>query len=166
VNADRAADYAASVADAYWGEVYGVAAYARIAAARSDPQERAKWETITELEVAMEARLRPLFERLGGDPNEHLDHWCDQGRADGARYGAADWKALMQRFSRELDDDIAAYRAIEDGCPPEDAQVLRWLTEHEVVAKSFVDAELDGRSDRSIDPVRRLIAELRAGKAR
>ena len=166
MNIDPAADFAASVAEAYWGEVYGIAMYARIAAARPDPQERAKWETMTELEVVMEARLRPLFERLGGDPNEHLGHWGDKGRVDGARYGAYDWNALMQRFSRELDDDIAAYRAIEDGCPPEDAQVLRWLTEHEVVAKSFTDDELGGRSHRSIAPVRRLIAELRAGKTR
>ena len=162
MNAEPAADYAASVADAYWGEVYGIAMYARIAVARSDTEERAKWETMTELEVAMEARLRPVFERLGGDPRAHAASRQAKGRGDGDRYGGYTWHDLMARFSRELDDDIVRYRAIEQGCPPADAVVLGWLTEHEVVAKSFADDELSGHGDRSLDPVRRLIARLRA----
>jgi len=156
--------YRRSIADAYWGEVYGIAMYRAIAAAQTEPQRCAKWETMTELEIAMEARLRPLFVRLGGDPSEQRRQRDEQGREDGVRHGADDWDVLMRRFSRELADDIVEYRAIEQACPPEDAQVLRWLTEHEVVAKSFVDDELAGRADRSIDGVRRLVAELRGGE--
>ena len=103
MNAEPAADYAASVADAYWGEVYGIAMYARIAVARSDTEERAKWETMTELEVAMEARLRPVFERLGGDPRAHAASRQAKGRGDGDRYGGYTWHDLMARCTTPLE---------------------------------------------------------------
>ena len=50
----------------------------------------------------------------------------------------------------------------EQRCAPEDAETLRFLTEHEVVTKAFCDLELAGRSDVSIDPVLELIAKMRA----
>lgn len=154
------ADYADAVAAAYWGEIYGIAMYAEIAAGQTDPVHRKHWETLTALEVATEARLCPLFERLGGDVTEHVEEHEARGRADGARFGAYDWSALMQRFSGVLARVITEYAAIERICPPSDAAVCRHVTEHEEVAKSFVDDELAGRTATSIEPVRRLIAEL------
>lgn len=155
-------DYADAVAAAYWGEIYGIAMYTEIAAAQTDPVRRSHWETMTELEVATEARVRPLFERLGGDVTAHAAEHEARGRLDGARYGALTWPALMQRFSGALDRVIADYGAIERICPPADAAVCRHLTEHEEVAKSFVDDELAGRTATSIEPVQRLIRQLTA----
>lgn len=152
--------YFDAIAPAYWGEIYGIAMYTEIAAAQTVAVRRRQWETMTALEVAMEARLRPVFERLGGDLTAEAAEHDARGRADGARFGAYEWRALMERFSRRLVDVIAEYEAIERVCPPGDAAVCRHLTEHEEVAKSFVDDELAGRTAASIAPVRRLIAEI------
>lgn len=159
-------DYFDAISAAYWGEIYGIAMYTEIAVAQTVPKRRADWETMTELEVAMEARLRPLFERLGGHVSAHAGEHEARGRADGARFGAYDWPALMERSRVALDRVIAEYGAIEEICPPVDAAVCRDLTAHEEVAKSFVDDELAGRPASSIEPVRRLIVQLtRAGDA-
>jgi len=68
------------------------------------------------------------------------------------------WGQLMRRFSHELDDDIAEYSALLEIAPPSDHDAIRFLVDHETVAKTFCERELDGKTDLSVEPVEALIA--------
>lgn len=154
------ADFISKVERAYQGEVYGEALYSGIADAMADPDRANKWRILTELEVVTKARMRDLVAKLGGDARES-DAYRQKGVDHVQRYVSLPWDDFMKRFSGELDPIIPRYAALEQRCAPEDAETLRFLTEHEVVTKEFCELELAGRPDVSIDPVRDLIARIR-----
>ncbi|MBY0559505.1 hypothetical protein [Hyphomicrobium sp.] len=159
VNSDD--DFIRKVERAYQGEVYGEALYSGIADVMDDPARAEKWRVLTELEVVTKARMRDLVAKLGGDPRES-EAFRQKGADHVHKYASMPWTDFMTVFSRELDPIIERYAALEERCAPEDVETLRFLTEHEVVTKTFCDLELAGRSDISIEPTRELIAKMRA----
>lgn len=157
---DAKDDFVTKVERAYQGEVYGEALYSGIAEAMADPDRAQKWRILTDLEVVTKARMRDLVAKLGGDARES-DTYRQKGIDHVQRYVSLPWDDFMKCFSAELDPIIPRYAALEQRCAPEDAETLRFLTEHEVVTKEFCDLELAGKSDISIDPVVELIAKMR-----
>jgi len=156
-------DFISKVERAYQGEVYGEALYSGIADAMDDPGRAEKWRILTELEVVTKARMRDLVAKLGGDTRES-DVYRQKGIDHVRKYAGMPWNDFMTLYSRELGPVIQRYAALEQRCAPEDAETLRFLTEHEVVTKTFCDLELAGRSDISIDPTRELIAKMSAAR--
>jgi hypothetical protein len=155
---DRNNQYLRRIEGAFQGEVYGEAMYLEIAAAMTDEDRAFKWRVLARQETQTKEYLRTLIERYGVDCEEHASS-RDVGIRDAKAYAAMPWHQLMQRFSRELDPDIAAYRELESNCPPEDVDVLRRLTRHEVLTKQFCDLELEGKHEISIEAVIEFLRE-------
>lgn len=157
---DATSDFLSRVERAYQGEVYGEALYRGIADVLDDPGRAEKWRVLAELEVVTKARMRDLVAKLGGDPAES-EAFRQKGVNNVQKYVSLPWADFMALYSQELVPVIARYGELETLCAPEDAQTLRFLTEHEVVTKAFCDLELDGRPDISIEPTVALIAAMR-----
>ncbi len=143
----------------FQGEVFGIAMYLRIADARQDPSERDRWLTLVELERTTFSVLTPVIARHGLSVQPEEQSRID-GYAEAADYLELPWRALMQRFSTELDVDITEYSRLLDICPEPDLRAVRFLVDHEHVTKAFCDLELSGQTRVSLDPVHDLIASV------
>lgn len=160
---DTQGDFVSRVERAYQGEVYGEALYRGIADVLDDPARSEKWRLLAELEVVTKARMRELVAKLGGDTAES-EAFRQKGVANVQKYTSMPWDAFMSVYSKELESVIARYAELEKLCAPADAPTLRFLTEHEVVTKTFCDLELSGRPDISIEPTVALLASAHAGE--
>lgn len=131
--------------------------YAAMAALMAGRDHAYKWRVLARQETKIKQEVRTLLARYGRNTEEYASS-RDAGVCAATEYAAMPWKQLMQRFSRELEADIATYKALEANCPPEDKAVLRRLTQHEVLTKQFCDLELDGKHETSITGVVEFLA--------
>ena len=144
----------ARIEEAYQGEVFGLAMYAALADAQSDPVRHWKWQVLTRLEFETKAHMAGLLERLGGDITEK-----EQSRQDGLKEADAisglPWLAMIEAFMADLPGLVEDYADLEQqaGLSGPDASVLCRLTQHEAVTLEFCERELAGDGARSIDPV-------------
>ncbi|XDZ64975.1 hypothetical protein AB8880_08555 [Alphaproteobacteria bacterium LSUCC0684] len=150
-------DYQSKLDEAYQGEFYGLAMYRRIADARPHPDEKEKWRLLVRLEEVTRSVLEPVLKRHGMATDARPESLCE-GERDAEGYMHLPWDQLMRRFSDELDADIDEYSALLAIAPPGDREAIRFLVDHEIVAKAFCEGELDGRPDQSAAPVEALLA--------
>jgi hypothetical protein len=139
---------------AFQGEVFGLAMYAAMAEAQTDPVRRWKWQVLTQLETETKAHMAGLLQRLGGNTVEQ-----EQSRQDGIREARAiiglPWPEMIKAFMADLPGLIDDYADLERqaALAGEDAAVLSRLTRHEVVTLEFCERELAGCGAHSADPV-------------
>ena len=144
----------ARIEEAYQGEVFGLAMYAAMADAQTDPVRRWKWQVLTQLEAETKAHMAGLLQRLGGDTTEQ-----EQPRLDGLREARAiiglPWLQMIEAFMADLPGLVDEYAGLERqaALSGEDAAVLARLTRHEVVTLEFCERELAGDSAHAADPV-------------
>lgn len=144
----------ARIEEAYQGEVFGLAMYAAMADAQTDPVRRWKWQVLTQLEAETKAHTAGLLQRLGGDNAEQ-----EQSRQDGLRDARAiiglPWLEMIEAFMADLPGLIDDYADLERqaALAGEDAAALSRLTRHEVVTLEFCERELAGDSAHAADPV-------------
>lgn len=150
-------NYKAGLDAAYQGEFYGIAMYRRIADARHHPEEKEKWHLLARLEEVTRSVLEAAVQRHNMATGARAES-TEAGEQDAVNYMNLPWDQLMRRFSHELDDDIAEYSALLEIAPPSDHETIRFLIDHEIVAKAFCERELDGNTDLSVEPVEALIA--------
>jgi len=150
---------------AYQGEFYGLAMYRRIAEARLTPDEQEKWHLMTRLEEVTRSVLEPVLHRHGMATAAHPES-VTAGEADAEHYRHLPWDHLMRRFSDELDEDITEYSELLAMAPAADHEAIRFLVDHEIVAKAFCEAELAGKVSQSTAPIKALIAQASSLKPR
>ncbi|NBR39287.1 MAG: hypothetical protein EBT93_07720 [Alphaproteobacteria bacterium] len=153
-------DYQVKLDEAYQGEFYGLAMYSLIAEGRQAQDEREKWLLLTQLEEVTRQVLEPVLRRHGMT-TEAKPESLRAGELDAENYVNLPWSELMQRFYDELDADIMEYSALLEMAPSEDHDAIRFLVDHEIVAKAFCEGELFGKREHSVEPVRALIEQSR-----
>jgi len=154
----------ARIEEAYQGELFGLAMYAAMADAQTDPVRRWKWQVLTQLEIETKAHTANLLERLGGDTAEQEKPWQEGLREARAIIGLP-WLEMIEAFMADLPGLVDDYADLERQAAftGEDAEVLSRLTQHEVVTLAFCERELAGDGDHSVEPV---LAMLEAPPAR
>jgi len=154
---NTASPYHLGLEAAYQGEIFGMTMYRRIAEARHEPHERAKWQVLVRLEEVTRSVLEPVLRRHGMDIDPKPES-LRAGEDEAVHYANLPWDQLMRRFSDELDADIEEYSALLDIAPEPDRVAIRYLLDHEIVTKVFCEDELAGRQNLSIAPVQAFIA--------
>jgi len=149
-------NYRAGLDAAYQGEYFGIAMYRRIAAARQTPDEMEKWHLLARLEEVTRSVLEPVLHRHDMETGARAES-TEAGERDAENYMNLPWDQLMRRFIHELDADIDEYSALLEIAPPSDHDAIRFLVDHEIVAKTFCERELDGKTGLSVEPVEALI---------
>lgn len=156
----------ARIEEAYQGEVFGLAMYAAMADAQTDPVRRWKWQVLTQLEAETKAHMAGLLQRLCGDTLEQ-----EQSRQDGLKEARAiiglPWPEMIEAFMADIPGLIDDYADLERqaALAGEDAAVLSRLTRHEVVTLEFCKRELAGNGATALAPVLAMLASPPPGPA-
>lgn len=129
----------------YEEEIEGEAYFARLAARFADPDCHRKLHLLAEVERHAAAGVAPLIARHGLSPRARAALTAS-GHAE-ADATALDWSALMAGMRQSYPGYLAAFAALEALGPPEDRDLLSFLTEHEVAAIRFLEQE-------ALDPTR------------
>ncbi|MEL6235084.1 MAG: hypothetical protein AAFR46_11810, partial [Pseudomonadota bacterium] len=129
----------------YWEEeVEGEAYFRALADQLSDRQQKEKMTLLAEVERHTAAITRPLIEKYGLVPQP------ESALAAAGREAAADapgWEALLAEMRASYPGYISAFEALAALAPAADRPLLDRMTEHEVVALAFLEAETQGALD-------------------
>ncbi|WP_333834615.1 oxidoreductase [Rubrimonas sp.] len=136
-------------------EVAGEAWFRALAARLADPAHRRAMTLLAEVEAHCAAIVAPLLARHGLRPAPRAD-LVASGEADAAR-GPQDWDGMIALMRATFPGFIADFLRLEAMAPEADRAVLRRMTEHEVVAVAFLEAEAAGAAD-SVAPLLRYLA--------
>ena len=147
--------YRAYVQRSFDGEVVGEALFRKMVALCTVPDQAAKLRALEQLERETKEMLSPEVRALDGDARERSD-LIEQGEKVGVRLARVAWPELMRIFRVELARYVADFEAAEPLAPPGKASLLRRFTDHERALLEFVDREIAGRAQDSLEPVQQL----------
>lgn len=139
----------------YESEANGEKIYSALLRAADSARDRYHFATLLQLEAETKARLLPLLFRHGVDPSAPDIQPFVEGAV--ALYQGQGWTALMAASRKIVLKGIADFEAIAALGPPEDAEILASMVRHERAILQWVDSELAGRGD---DSLQAIIAEL------
>jgi hypothetical protein len=147
--------YVELVARAYEGEVFGAALFAGLVEGRHDQDERRKLKCLRDLEIHTRARVTPLIQRY----SIRVDEDRARARADKAIAASTNigWAQFLAQFDAVTNRALADYRQQLELAPIEERDVARVLIEHEEALQQFARAELQGQTDASLDPIKRIL---------
>jgi hypothetical protein len=146
------------IASGYQGEVFGEAAYRTAGRVARSGAQRRKWEVLAQLECQMKKRLaNVLIQEKRALPNTASSRLA--GRAAGLVVGVAPWTIMLRLFRNAVAGSAERYGAWEKEASPGFAEVLREFAKHEQVQLIFIDLELEGNSDTSLDGVRSMLRD-------
>ena len=144
--------YRNGVLDLYQGEVYGEGLFSAMVARAAHPLRRRQFEVMLQYESETKIRLRPLLARLGLPLEEHASARA-AGLARGAHYAALPWPDFLSEFHASIRRYIADYEAIARLGPPSDQPMLRSMVEHEQAFLWYLERELAGDSQHSLERI-------------
>ena len=148
--------YLKRVLDLYQGEVYGEGLFSVMAARAGDPLRRRQFAVMLQYESETKVRLRPFLARLGLPLEEHESARAE-GLKRGAHYAALPWPDFLTEFHASIRRYIADYEAIARLGPPSDQAMLRSMVEHEQAFLCYLEHELAGDSQRSLERIAGLL---------
>ena len=147
--------YLEALQQAHRIEVNGEATYAAAARRTRDPDHRAKWQVLADLETRMKERVAAEIASRGGVAAERaLD--IRAGRAAGAVIAALPWRTMLRGLRFVTRRTTRFWERLEAKHPGGNAELLADLTAHERAQVEFARLELSGELDQSLQPVRAL----------
>ena len=147
--------YRTYVQQSFDGEVVGEALFRKMVMLCTAPDQAAKLRTLERLERETKEMLSAEVRALGADARERSE-LIEQGEKVGARLARVAWPELMRILRVELARYVAEFEAAERLAPPGKESLLRRFTEHERALLEFVDREIAGRTQDSLEPVQQL----------
>jgi len=136
-------------------EVFGEAASLALFEAAKNPTEQYKFGTLLQLETETKARLRPLLYRYHIDLYEEVDEAQIQGFVK--LYLQSNWEQFIATFKPIVMQYLERFKQIAELGPDQDHEILLSMVEHETAILTWLDLELDGHRERSLDAI---IAQL------
>jgi len=133
-------------------EVSGEAVYAAAARMTRWPERRRKWQALEKLETQTKCRLASVITQLGDVAKERrADAWL--GRAVAGVLACLPWNAQMRAMRAIVVHAISFWEQLARENPQGDAPLHDYLIAHERAQLDFVQDELQGRGERSLDHV-------------
>jgi len=148
-------EYRDEIYSAYLGEVGG-AVLARVLADRQDftADQRRKLATFSRLETRVANELETVLRRLGGT----FGSTREVSAAAVARADAiAHWAMFVEQLGDRLVPYILRFERLAASAKPQDESALQLLVEHERALWYFGRDEAEGRVEKSIQHLNRLL---------
>ena len=145
----RTEDYLRGVQAIYQGEVLGEALFSGLLAAAVEPCRQQQFAAMLQLETEAKARLRPFLTRLGLSVVEDATA-RREGERLAVQLAALPWPEFLDEFARSIAEYEQLYADWAKLAPPEDAQLMRGMVEHERVFLRYAQAERAGRSAQAL----------------
>ncbi|MEM8728947.1 MAG: FAD-dependent oxidoreductase [Pseudomonadota bacterium] len=139
----------------YEEEIGGEAYFSALADRLEAPHHKTCMRLLAEVERHCAEIVKPLVDQYGLEPRDTAT-LVSMGQADADR-GPQDWDGMIAYMRAKFPDYIDDFKNLEALAPTSDLPILARMTEHEVVAVEFLEAEAAGAPD-SVAPLRRYIA--------
>lgn len=149
------AAYVDGIREAWAGELQGEAFFAHLAQEAAGEQ-RAKWDTLAELERVTGRRMASLLRAR----NVSLDGPPASGEFQRAAkaYAQMPFAQAVSAMRPILTTAIARFEALLAQAPAGEREAVRFLVDHEQALLTFVELEEAGDGAASLDAARELIA--------
>ncbi|MEO0328136.1 MAG: FAD-dependent oxidoreductase [Pseudomonadota bacterium] len=137
--------YLETLVQYYEEEIAGEAYFMLLAEKLADPEDATKMHLLGKVERHCAEIVAPLIEKYGLTvrPREEL---LAEGRYD-AESAPDGFPEIIARMRETFPAYIADFKALESMAPPQDLPILKRMTEHELVAIAFLEAEYAGSED-------------------
>ena len=142
--------------ECFQGEVLGEALGAALAEAAQDPDHRHKWRFVEQLERETKGRIRAALEALGETVEEDPAK-RQEGQVWAKGLARLSWSDAMDKFKPELEKYIRYFEKNEKRAPADGLAIAQHLTQHERALLEFTIHEIAGQTDRSVEPIARLL---------
>ena len=146
--------YADGLYDAWVGELQGEAFFEQVAQ-NATGEQRAKWETLAELERVTGRRMAALLteRNVSLEPPEFAGELADAVQG----YAAMPFVKAVSAMRPILDAAIGRFEALLAQAPAAEREAVQFLVDHEQAILSFVELEEAGQGAASLDAARTLI---------
>jgi hypothetical protein len=147
-----------ALGELYQGEILGEAAFDAILPHLDDDRQRYIVATMLQLETETKARLRPIAARYGLEVAEDPAQRA-AGAGLGAELAGASWREKMQALHDITGGKyLPRYQEIAALAGPEDAEITRYMVQHEASLFEVAKRELAGDTANSVELV---VSQLR-----
>ena len=140
--------------DYYEEEISGEAWFRALAEVVDDPEEKGKINLLADVEAHCAAITAPLIERHGLSPRPE-EVLVEEGRTIASK-GPQTYPGMIEYWRRTFPVYITDFHNLEAMAPEADRAILGRMSEHEVVAVAFLEAEHAGAAD-STAPLRKYL---------
>ena len=148
--------FVAYLHECFQGEVLGEALGAALAEAAQDPAHSQKWRFVEQLERETKDRLRTALEALGESVEEDPEKRTE-GKSWAAGLARLPWSEAMDKLKPALEKYIRYFEKHEKTAPSDGLAIAQHITRHERALLEFTLREIEGKPDRSIEPIERLL---------
>ncbi len=142
--------------ECFQGEVMGEALGVALAEAAQDPVHSQKWRFVEQLERETKGRIRIALEALGESVEEDPEKRAE-GRSWGERFAKLPWSEAMDKLKLELEKYVRYFEEHEKTAPSDGLAIARQITRHECALLEFAVREIAGGTDRSVEPIERIL---------
>lgn len=154
--------YRQEIQAAYIGETWGAAFFDAMAQQPNLAPIQDEILILARLEKETRARLRPLVERLALDTSVDPRHIAE-GERRAEEWAGCDRLEFARRLHALVADYVVEYDALLSAGPADDREILAFLAAHERALLIFSERELLGKTETSLNAVRRLLGEGNEG---
>jgi hypothetical protein len=149
---------------AYRSEVFGEAVYAMAARVARNAERRHKWQALCRLERRMERQLSADLARLGVSANRTTaQRWM--GGALGVVTGLLPWRFTLTVLGMITKRSTPFFERLQSEGASRQGSSIAELGAHERAQSEFVNRELAGDTEHSLDDVQALLAiGIRSGE--
>ena len=150
-------DYVRRLHQSHRIEVNGEAAYATAARLTKEPERRAKWEALKQLETQMKTQLAVALQREGTTARERrLDVWL--GQAGGGIAAMLPWRMVVWALAKITAHTTRFWERLEREQVGRNPTLFAALTAHERAQQEFAQRELSGEVKTSLEFVSALLS--------
>ncbi len=144
------------IASGYKAEIFGEAAYLTAQLVARAEAQREKWDVLARLETQMKECLSSALIQEGKTiPSSVFP--CFAGQVAGVFVGLAPWRMMLRILRIVVADTLQRYVTWANEASPEFTELLGEFAAHERAQLVFMEAELEGKSDSSLDEVRSML---------
>ena len=152
-----AAPHLAALQEFYQGEILGEAMFDAMLKSASNESERYKLALMLQLETETKARLRPHLAAQGLALQED-PQMRPRGEQEARELERANWSEKMGALANSLSQTwLPRYRELTATLPPPLRAVGESMVAHEQALLEMAQREVAGDSERSDEPVRKLL---------
>ena len=144
--------FKSGLSELYQGEILGEALFDQMLTYFQSPDKQYKLSLLLQLETETKARLRPALALLGIDFKEQAE-FRKIGLDIASSLKGKSWEETMVTLREIVEPAVSRYKEIASCAPPEYIEIAEFMVAHENSLYEFLQLELDGKGELSIDKI-------------
>ncbi len=151
-------NYLDGIRSAWLGELFGQAFFKAMANASDDERMQVTWKTLAKLEYVTGNRMATLLESNG--EKAATDQIIDISDELLRQYTDVSHFESMTRMQDVIEKAIIRFDQLLAVAPENDVNAVRFLVEHELALQTFVEREIAGHTENSLEEVIRFLDDI------